>query len=71
MQQYATVIGASNSNLVGLNGRITDETRHMLVLHTKRGYRMIPKQKTMLHVGHQQVSGDMMRGRIYERLTNV
>lgn len=66
---HATVIGAPDHALVGLNGTITDETRHMIILETAGGAKMIPKRGAALQVGERQIYGEEMRGRIHERLT--
>lgn len=66
---HATVTGATSHALVGLNGTITDETRHMIILETAGGAKMIPKKHTTMRVGELQVHGMEMRGRLHERLT--
>lgn len=66
---HATVTGATNRTVVGLNGTITDETRHMIILETAGGAKMIPKKYTTMRVGELQVHGMEMRGRLHERLT--
>ena len=66
---HATVTGAPNQTLVGLNGTITDETLHMIILETAGGAKMIPKKGTTMRVGELQIRGTEMRGRLHERLT--
>ncbi|HXG73210.1 MAG TPA: ribonuclease P protein subunit [Candidatus Nitrosotenuis sp.] len=40
----AQVAESTNKSLVGLEGKIIDETKYMLTLQTARGLKMIPKQ---------------------------
>jgi len=37
------VVESSNSQLVGLNGRVINETKSMITINTKKGKKMIPK----------------------------
>ncbi|MGQ0771900.1 MAG: ribonuclease P protein component 1 [Nitrososphaerota archaeon] len=38
------IIDSSNKSLVGLSGKIIDETKFMLTIETENGTKMIPKQ---------------------------
>lgn len=38
------IVDSSNKSLVGLSGKIIDETKFMLIIETKNGTKMIPKQ---------------------------
>ena len=69
LQRRATVTGAHNIDLVGLNGTVLEETRNMLVLDTAKGSKMIPKRGSTLLVDGAYVAGDDLRGRPYERVT--
>ncbi|RXE55757.1 ribonuclease P [Methanoculleus taiwanensis] len=44
------VVGASNKSLVGLSGRIIDETRNTLVIATERGEKRIQKRYSILQI---------------------
>lgn len=46
----AEVVEASNPSLVGLRGRIVDETRHMLTILTSKGLRRIQKRCTVFRI---------------------
>ena len=37
------VVESSNLQLVGLNGRVINETKSMITINTKKGKKMIPK----------------------------
>ncbi|WP_067960514.1 ribonuclease P protein subunit [Nitrosopumilus sp. Nsub] len=37
------VVESNNSQLVGLNGRVINETKSMITINTKKGKKMIPK----------------------------
>lgn len=42
------VAGSTDSGLVGVSGRIVDETRNTLLVETERGTKRIPKSNTSL-----------------------
>lgn len=41
------IIDSTNKALVGLSGKIVDETKSMFALETKSGTKMIPKQHSV------------------------
>lgn len=43
-----SVDGSTDSGLVGISGRIVDETRNTLLVETERGTKRIPKSNTSL-----------------------
>ena len=42
----AEILDSSNKQIVGLSGRIVDETKSMFTLDTKSGLKMIPKHNS-------------------------
>ncbi|MEK6965237.1 MAG: ribonuclease P protein subunit [Thermoproteota archaeon] len=42
----AKILDSSNKQIVGLSGRIVDETKSMFTLDTKSGLKMIPKHNS-------------------------
>ncbi|MDD1703860.1 MAG: ribonuclease P protein subunit [Methanoregula sp.] len=44
------VSGAANPELIGLSGRIIDETRNLLVIETPRGIKRVQKMYTIFRV---------------------
>lgn len=58
-----------NHSIIGLNGTIVDETKHMLILETAKGRCMIPKRGAVILVDGQYIHGEEMYGRMHERLT--
>ena len=42
------VVGSTDRGLVGISGRIVDETRNTLLVETERGTKRIPKLNTSL-----------------------
>ena len=40
---HTEIIESSNSQIIGLNGTITDETKSMITMSTKNGTKMIAK----------------------------
>jgi ribonuclease P protein subunit POP4 len=68
----ATVVESNNAAIVGLSGKIVDETKSMLVLDTKNGMKKIPKGGTQwkFSLGSTDafVSGNMLTKRPQERI---
>lgn len=68
----AEVIRASNKSLVGLKGKIIDETKNTLVLETGNKTRRILKENITMKIKmkHQtiQVEGSLLAGRPEDRL---
>lgn len=67
----ASVLGAANTQLIGLNGTIIDETKSMLALRTMVGTKHVPKAGTVfelaLGTGSTVVHGSDLRGRPHSR----
>lgn len=61
-----------NRQIVGLNGTIVDETKSMLILNTKNGFKMIPKKQNTwkFFVGNKKIIlyGSLLEKRSYDRL---
>lgn len=66
------ILDSSNKQIVGLSGRIVDETKSMFTLDTKSGLKMIPKHNSKWQFkldGTQAVlSGTMLNRRPHDRL---
>jgi len=45
-----TVTQSSNNHILGISGQIIDETKHMIILKTKSGKKLIPKNSCQLQV---------------------
>jgi ribonuclease P protein subunit POP4 len=65
---------SSNSQIIGVNGQIVDETKHMFLLLTNNGYKMLSKKHSkwgfFLHDQKISVSGSLLGKRAYERLVS-
>jgi len=44
---HTEIIESSNSEIIGLNGTITDETKSMITINTSNGTKMIAKSNNM------------------------
>lgn len=68
----AEIVDSSNPQILGLYGKIIDETKSMFYLKTKNGIKMIPKSnnKWKLHLNSEKpiVSGLMLLRRPQDRL---
>lgn len=69
---YTTVVESSNAGIVGLTGKVVDETRSMLILDTKNGIKKIAKENThwKFSLGNTEtlVSGNLLTKRPQERI---
>ncbi len=66
------VVSASDAGMVGISGRVVDETRNMLVIQGERGRKMVPKKGTVFQfvVGERllEVEGESILARPEERI---
>ena len=66
------IYNSPNSQIVGLNGTIVDETKSMFILNTKNGFKMIPKKQNTwkLYADDQEIIlyGSLLERRSYDRL---
>ncbi len=68
----ATVLKSNNKQIVGISGKIIDETKSMFSLDTKNGIKKIPKQNTewkfTFDKNESIVNGNLLIKRPHERL---
>jgi len=66
------ISNSTNHQIIGLNGTIADETKSMLILNTKNGFKMIPKKDNIwkFYVENKEIilSGPLIEKRSYDRL---
>ncbi len=67
------VVGSTDRGLVGISGRIVDETRNTLLVETERGTKRIPKLNTsltftLLDGQRARVSGSILISRPENRI---
>lgn len=66
------VINAKNKGLIGIKGKIIDETKFMLIIETSGGIKKILKEQVVLKIHYKgkklAVNGKLLIGRPYERL---
>ena len=63
---------SSNVQLIGLKGKIVDETKSMFSLYTENGIKKLPKENSVwrFSFGNNEIilNGDMLTKRSYERI---
>ena len=64
----AEVIGGNNKALVGINGKIIDETKNILVIDTNKGRKRIIKNTVTLKINGIEVKGTELIGNVDERI---
>jgi ribonuclease P protein subunit POP4 len=66
------IIDSSNSQIIGLNGTVINETKSMFTLSTIRGIKLIPKANSSwkFNVNNQQITinGSKIQKRPFDRL---
>lgn len=68
----AEVINAKNPSLIGLKGKIIDETRSTITLKTTQGKKVIIKKQVKMAItimkSKTEIDGSLLVGRVEERL---
>ncbi len=66
------ICSSPNPQIVGFNGTIVDETKSMLILNTKNGFKMIPKKHNTwkFYVEEKEITlyGSLLEKRSFDRL---
>ena len=66
------VVNSSNLQLIGLNGRIINETKSMLTIDTQKGKKLIPKDNTnwkfSIHNTEIIIDGSKITKRPFDRI---
>ena len=66
------VINSSNSEVVGLNGTVINETKSMFTINTEKGIKMIPKStndwRFTINAKTMTVKGSTITKRPFERI---
>ncbi len=69
---HAVIVNATNSQMIGISGTVIDETKSMLILDTKSGTKMIPKNTSKWRFDvagrHIHINGEQITKRSAERL---
>ena len=68
----ATVVKSNNEQIIGISGKVIDETKSMLSLDTMHGIKKIPKENTEWKFSFDKnectVNGNLLTKRPQERL---
>ena len=66
---HTQIVDSANKQLVGLNGKIVNETQSMFTINTNNGSKMIPKQHSSWKFANEQViNGDLIAKRPEDRI---
>jgi len=67
-----SVMGSTNLQIIGLHGKIVDETKSMFVIETQTGMKHVPKENSIwefnLNGSLSVVNGKSITKRSYERI---
>jgi RNase P/RNase MRP subunit p29 len=66
--EEAEIIGAKNKTLIGLQGTITDETKNMLEISTKKGNKKLIKGQITIRTKEKTIEGKNIQGRTETRI---
>ena len=62
------VVAARNPSLVGIDGKVTDETRNTIKVLTQDGEKVLVKDQVTMKIEGKIVNGNDLMGRIEERI---
>ena len=66
------VVESTNPQILGLKGVIIDETKHMFIIQTKNGKKMVPKKENKFNFSFYSqkltLKGNLLEKRSHERL---
>ena len=65
---YIEVIDSKNKTLVGLKGKVVDETKFTLKINTTKGIKRLIKAHVLLKIDNNLVKGDKIVGRPEDRI---
>jgi ribonuclease P protein subunit POP4 len=62
------VIGAKNKSLVGIKGKIIDETKNTITIQTEKTKKKIIKTQVTIKINNEIIEGKKIAKRMEERL---
>jgi len=62
------IVGSRNETLIGIKGRVVDETQNTLLVETKSGKKKIIKSQVVLVIKKNKVKGKCLVGRPEDRI---
>ena len=69
------VTSSNNKNLIGINGKIIDETKNIIILDTKNGIKKLLKSQVKLKMKFMnrilEVDGKLLIGRPEQRIKRI
>ncbi len=66
--QKINIIHSANESIIGLSGKIIDETKNTLKLRTLDKDKIIQKKQSLFKINDALIEGDKTIGRIEERI---
>jgi len=61
------VVSSTNKGLVGIEGKVVDETRNMLIIKSKK-MQKIPKNQVKIEIRNVEIDGKSLIGKPEDRL---
>ncbi|MDE1861539.1 MAG: ribonuclease P protein subunit [Thaumarchaeota archaeon] len=69
---FAQVVESGNKQIIGVEGKVVDETKFMITLETKNGLKKFPKDSSSWRFkfsnGEAEIDGTKLTKRAYERV---
>jgi len=62
------VVNSRNKSLLGITGKVTDETRETIVVETTKGKKRLLKNGSVFMIDEKTFQGNILLGRSEERL---
>jgi ribonuclease P protein subunit POP4 len=66
--EEAAVISADNKSLIGIRGKVTDETRNTITIETEKGSKKIIKEQVTIKINEKTIEGKDIQGRTETRI---
>jgi ribonuclease P protein subunit POP4 len=63
-----TVIDSTNQTLIGLKGKIVDETKNSFKIKTSKGLKIVLKNTSSFEINHQKIIGQKINKTPQERI---
>lgn len=63
-----TIIESKNKSLIGVKGKIIDETKNTFKIKTEKGIKMVMKNISTFRIGNQDIEGEKIMKKSYDRI---
>lgn len=69
--KQAKVVWSTNKSLIGIEGIVVDETKHLLIIETKKGRKKIQKRGSVFEIDKKTIAGELIETSPQEQARKV